>query len=125
MDIIGVGSPAILKLENFGAWLWKAFDTPAYLVGSAAKGKQWRDVDIRMCLSDEAFNEMFGELGFHSPKFGLLCSAISLLGKEMTGLPIDFQFQSYHTFQSYPRTDHNRHALGVFYLLDRKVAEQE
>jgi hypothetical protein len=95
--IVGVGSPAILHLEQFGSIVWDAFGQPPYLVGSAAKGKVWRDVDVRLMLTDAEFLAMFGKpaplMSWTSGKWAALCMAFSALGKQMTGLPIDFQIQ--------------------------------
>lgn len=93
---MGVGMPAALKLETFGAYVWMAFRHLPYHVGSSVLGKQWRDVDVRLILPDEEY-EALG-LGrpsspMSSPKWTALCLAFSVLGREQTGLPIDFQIQ--------------------------------
>ena len=51
----GVGMPAALLLDEFGSQVWSAFGSPPYLVGSALAGKKWRDVDVRLILSDEEY----------------------------------------------------------------------
>jgi hypothetical protein len=115
----GVGMPAALMLEEFGSQVWSAFDQPAYMVGSATKSKNWRDVDVRLILSDEDYNAMeLGEPRYHNGKWVALCLAFSALGKQMTGLPIDFQIQQqteankdYPDLGKYPR-----HALGIIEL---------
>lgn len=94
-----VGMPASLLLNEFGSQVWSAFGDPPYLVGSALCGKcgrQWHDVDVRMMLDDETYAAM--ELGdpddpHRNGKWVALCLAFSALGKQMTGLPIDFQIQ--------------------------------
>lgn len=93
---MGTGMPTTLFLEEFGSQVWSAFGNPPYLVGSALEGKVWRDVDVRLILSDEEYVAM----GLGSPddphrnaKWVALCLAFSALGKQMTGLPIDFQIQ--------------------------------
>lgn len=115
-DIIGVGSPAILFLEQFGSVVWDAFGAPPYLVGSAAKGKVWRDVDVRLMLSDAEFLAMFGKPAplhsWTSGKWAALCMAFSVLGKQMTGLPIDFQIQdTTHANKAY--AEGPRWAIGL------------
>lgn len=93
---VGVGMPAAIHLDHFGQWLYDAFGETAYLVGTAATGKTWRDVDVRLMLDDAEFDAMFpGYAAAHQqdPKWTLLCAAVSELGKRMTTLPIDFQFQ--------------------------------
>jgi hypothetical protein len=113
----GVGMPAALLLDEFGSQIWSAFGTPAYLVGSALAGKKWRDVDVRLILSDEEYKAM----GFGDPrdqhrnaKWVAYVLAFSALGKAMTGLPIDFQIQQ----QTQANKEHARprSALGVVEL---------
>lgn len=94
---VGTGMPATIHLEAFGNWLYDAFHETAYLVGSAAEGKKWRDVDIRMMLDDDVFAAMFpnyAAIGQNDAKWALMCAAIGELAKKWTGLPVDFQFQS-------------------------------
>ncbi|MCA1592763.1 MAG: hypothetical protein LC754_08965 [Acidobacteria bacterium] len=93
---MSVGMPEELFLHEFGSQLWHAFGEPAYHVGSSMKGKQWRDVDVRMILDDEEWERAdFGnpESCHTNGKWVALCLAFSALGKQMTGLPIDFQIQ--------------------------------
>lgn len=94
--VAGVGMPATLFLDLFGQIVAAAFDDYPFLVGTATTGKTWRDVDVRLILSDEDF----AALGLGDPKNPMLnakwrslCLAYSALGKELTGLPIDFQIQ--------------------------------
>jgi hypothetical protein len=86
--------PATIKLHRFGRVCRDAFDATAYLVGSALHTTDWRDVDVRVILSDEEYERQIGELR-HPPilnaRYAALCEAFSALGREMTGLPIDFQ----------------------------------
>ena len=94
---IGVGMPALLYLELFAGVLEDAFGTTAYLVGSAARGKEWRDVDVRVILSKEEFNRYCGNFDQKPERlnrqWSALCLAFAELGRGMTGLPIDFQLQ--------------------------------
>jgi hypothetical protein len=103
--VIGVGGPGLIHLNHFGALIREAFfgEVP-FLVGSAARSKTWRDVDVRLMLPDDVFDEMFGasKPGWMNPMFSLMTAAISALGAQYTGLPIDFQFQSQgHANQHY------------------------
>lgn len=113
---MGVGMPAALYLEEFGSQVWHAFGTPPYLVGSALAGKGWRDVDVRLILDDEAYAALgLGDpaphKAFRNGKWVALCMAFSALGKQMTGLPIDFQIQQ----QSWANKTYDgpRSALGL------------
>ena len=70
----------------------EAFGDPPYLVGSALTRPDYRDVDLRLILDDERHEQLFGDA---SPRLRLfLGCAISDWLARMTGLPIDFQFQS-------------------------------
>lgn len=115
-DICGVGSPAVLFLEQFGAIVWDAFGHPPFLCGSSAKGKTWRDVDVRLMLPDAEFLALFGKPAplhsWTSDKWAALCMAFSVLGERMTGLPIDFQIQdTTHANKTWP--DGPRQTIGL------------
>ena len=94
---MGVGFPETLLLNEFGSQVWFAFGDMPYHVGSSLAEKSgWRDVDVRLILDDKVYASM----GLGDPvnphlngKWVALCRAFCLLGKEMTGLPIDFQIQ--------------------------------
>ena len=111
---MSVGMPQDILLHEFGSQIWFAFGKPAYHVGSSLKKKRkWRDVDVRLILSDEEYKvQGFGEPGSEreSGKWIALCWAFSELGKAMTGLPIDFQIQQRtHANKAY---DEPRSMLG-------------
>jgi hypothetical protein len=112
--ILGVGGPGYVALHHFGAFIREAYDEVPYLVGSATRGKQWRDVDVRLILPDERFDALFGSqrpFGLNA-HFALLSAAISALGEKYTGLPIDFQFQPMtHANKNY---DGFRQPLGIW-----------
>ena len=113
---IGVGMPAVLHLNAFGREVREAFGEFPYLVGSAAVGKGWRDVDVRLMLADEEFDALFPEHvnpGRCDGRWSLLCAAISELGRMRTGLPIDFQIQ--RTSEANERYGGEvRQALGLY-----------
>ena len=93
---MGVGMPATLYLDEFGYLVWAAFGNHPYHVGTSVLEKVWRDVDVRLILSDEEYESM--ELGdpkrpHENKKWVAMTLAFSALGKAMTGLPIDFQIQ--------------------------------
>lgn len=95
-----VGMPAFLKLELFSQQVQYAFDgVVPYLCGSSVKGKKWRDVDVRLILDDKPFRKRFGKRPF-AAALNATNLAWSALGREMTGLPIDFQIQKQSHFES-------------------------
>jgi hypothetical protein len=116
----GVGMPHALRLEQFGAVLADAFDEVPYQVGSSLPGyesdRPWRDVDVRVILDDAVYEAM----GFGDPerthcnaKWVAYTLAFSALGKEMTGLPIDFQVQQLTYANTKHGKGHPRSALGL------------
>jgi hypothetical protein len=116
---MGVGMPATLFLEEFGSQVWHAFGTPPYLVGSALAGKVWRDVDVRLILADEEYEALglgdpLPSRALRNGKWVALCLAFSALGRQMTGLPIDFQIQQ--QTQANKAYDGPRSALGMVAL---------
>ena len=127
---MGVGMPADLSLEAFGYQVWAAFGETPYHVGSSVLGKAWRDVDVRLLLPDDTYERM----GLGDPvhphenaRWVALVMAFAALGKEMTGLPIDFQIQQ----QSYANEHYKqedgcvRSALGVLTRIQRKRPERD
>jgi hypothetical protein len=115
---VGVGFPEILYLNEFGSQLWSAFDEVPYHVGSSLTKTKWRDVDVRVLLSDEIYSQM----GFGNPnsphsnaKWVAYCMAFSELGKRITGLPIDFQIQTITKANELysSKNGHRRSALGI------------
>ena len=88
-----------------------------YLVGSAMKRRDWRDVDVRHIISDDEFSERFGE--FVEPyernhflrAFNLGVSAwISAASK----LPVDYQVQPItKANELYPSPENPRNGLGL------------
>ena len=99
---MSVGMPAHLKLLEFGQAVLDAFNEDGslegmvYHVGSSVRGKKWRDVDVRLILTDDEYSRMgFGhpDAAHSSPRWVAMVKAFAALGREMTGLPIDFQIQ--------------------------------
>jgi hypothetical protein len=114
---MGVGMPTTLLLDEFGYLVWCAFGNYPYHVGSSVFNKTWRDVDVRLILSDEEYERM--ELGdpknpHVNRKWVAMTLAFSALGKTMTGLPIDFQIQQQSDANTtYPQKENCvRSALG-------------
>lgn len=95
---MSVGQPQGMLLNEFGERLRAAFGDVAYQVGSSLgeKTSGWRDVDVRLMLDDEIWENM--ELGnpenpHGNAKWRALCIVFSDYGRHLTGLPIDFQLQ--------------------------------
>ena len=87
--------PAGIWLNKFGVIVRDYFGHTPYHVGSSLKTKDWRDVDVRLILPDDEFEALFGKVAnYCNPKLAAVTLAFCALGKEMTGLPIDFQIQS-------------------------------
>lgn len=98
--------PAGIWLTKFGVIVRDYFGHVPYQVGSSLDRKDWRDVDVRLILPDDEFAERFGDIFRSSetdPKLGAITLAFAALGKQMTGLPIDFQIQPQsHANKLYP-----------------------
>lgn len=101
---MSTGMPAGIWLNKFGVIIADYFGHVPYHVGSSLDRKDWRDIDVRLILPDDEFEQMFGTLkNYCNPKLAAITLAFSALGKEMTGLPIDFQIQPQtHANERYP-----------------------
>lgn len=94
-----IGAPACFALEQACQHINAAFGGyGCYVVGSSLDRADWRDVDVRMILSDDEFNKLFPDSGHDhhwesDPRWLLLTVSISAWLSKQTGLPIDFQFQ--------------------------------
>jgi hypothetical protein len=114
--------PASITLDWFAREVDAFFGHAPYLVGSATRTTKWRDVDVRLILPDEEFDALFGELTEPrclNLKWNAACLAFTALGRDMTGLPIDFQIDR--------RTEANeqyhgrRHALHNHRLVNHRL----
>lgn len=91
---MSTGMPAGIWLGKFGVIVADYFGHPPYHVGSSLHSKDWRDVDVRLILPDDEFEAMFGRVkNTTNAKLAAVTLAFAALGKEMTGLPVDFQIQ--------------------------------
>lgn len=102
---MSVGMPAGIWLSKFGAIVADYFGETPYHVGSSLASKTWRDVDVRLILSDDEFARRFGAnpSAETNPRLAAITLAFAALGTQMTGLPIDFQIQAMsHANQRYP-----------------------
>lgn len=121
-----VGMPFGLYLQQFGEHVRHAFGgNVAYWVGSSLTDKSgWRDVDVRLILSDEDYAARgFGDPAqqHHNRCWVSTVLAWSAFGKALTGLPIDFQIQQ--------RTDANEKYKGqrsaLFVVCDLSAEERK
>ncbi len=92
---MSTGMPAGIWLTKFGVIVRDYFGHVPYQVGSSVESKQWRDVDVRLILPDEEFEERFGKNrnAQTNRQLAAVTLAFAALGQQMTGLPIDFQIQ--------------------------------
>jgi len=95
MRSTSLGPQDIFLLDQWGRQLQEAFKETPYLVGSVARAAESpRDVDVRMLVP----------MGIATSDLLLLRTlnvALSLWGRQVTGLPIDFQMQDAEEFHSY------------------------
>ncbi len=90
-----LGPHDIYLLDQWGRQLIEAFHETPYLVGSVARAEDnWRDVDLRMVIPP-------GIATSDALMLRTLNLALSLWGRQVTGLPIDFQMQEVEEFHSY------------------------
>lgn len=108
-----IGAPAVFLLDTACRQINEAYGycdhAQIYHVGSSLSRADWRDVDLRMMMSDADFRREFPDAHDDGaweldPKWSLLTTAISVHLSRITGLPIDFQFQ--------PMTFANKHHRG-------------
>lgn len=94
-------------LDDWGVCVARMFrpETP-YLVGSALLRSDYRDVDVRVMLSDESFELLAGVVDLAD-----LNLSVSLWGQQVTGLPVDFQVQC--TSAANAQWQGRRHPLGL------------
>ena len=89
--------PQSLLLQDFGEHIYRAFGHVSYWVGSSLTQKDgWRDVDVRLLLPDEEYDRMgFGDPDYphRNKRWVSTILAWSSFGRQLTGLPIDFQIQ--------------------------------
>ena len=93
---MSTGMPAGIWLIKFAEIVRDYFDCEdVYQVGSSLVTKDWRDVDVRLILPDDDFKRRFGQVrtAENNPKLAAITLAFAALGRDMTGLPIDFQIQ--------------------------------
>lgn len=93
--------------------IYRAFERAPYLVGSVLTTRDFRDVDVRLILPDDAFAQLFPaakDPPHSDPLWQLICGSITARLKMATELPIDFQIQ---TVAAATAEKGDRIALGV------------
>lgn len=90
-----LGPPQCFLLDHACSFVARALGDTCYLVGSATRGREFRDVDVRMIMSVKKWEALFGRHsnGEVKPFWSLLCTSISLYLSQQTGLKVDFQIQ--------------------------------
>lgn len=107
-------APHFFRLNHACLVVNRAFDDTCYLVGSCLDRPDYRDVDVRLILDDEAFDKLFHAHGTsHDALWSLLCVTISAWLGQQSGLAIDFQIQR-RTQANAEHPKGKRWALGVF-----------
>lgn len=107
----------------------EAFEPP-YLVGTAVKRQDYRDVDVRLILADKGYRRLRKAIGKRGLAF--LGLAIGEYLAARTALPIDFQIQQ-QTAANHHHPGGMRNPLGLRHLgnysgdapLVREPEEQE
>ncbi len=107
-------APALDKLDLASILVRAVLDATPYLVGSCLVRADYRDVDIRVILTDERFDTLFPAHPRRDPLQHLIQRAITEHYVTTTGLPrIDFQIQRMiDANEKYP-TGH-RQPLGTY-----------
>jgi hypothetical protein len=111
---LGVGMPAWIMLNEYGRMLHQAFGCYPLLVGSALARKDPRDIDVRIVLDDDRYQRLVGKLDEcdrAGTRWAMLCAAFSALGRQVTGLPIDFQLKT--AASAAPEAGYPRLPFGV------------
>lgn len=119
-----IGAPDVLKLDQFGRYVIEALDEQPYLVGSALRTEHWRDVDVRVILDDARFDELFVERTMPlsmNAKWNAWCLAFAALGRDTTGLPIDFQIE--RMTEANERYDGPRQPIGLLHGVKHQMED--
>ena len=109
-----LGAPQVFRLNHACRLINDALGGTCYLVGSSLERRDYRDVDVRLMLSDEDFDRLF----FGTPesqwnaRWSFLCMTTSTWLREQTGLPVDFQIQ--RATEANAKHEGQRQPLGFF-----------
>lgn len=93
---MNISIEAHYKLKIFAGIVEAFFQEPLFQVGSSLLKRDWNDVDTVVILGTERFYR----LGLRSAgSRQSLTLAYCLMGKELTGLPIDFKIVEFTIWQ--------------------------
>ena len=105
--------PNLFILEKECYLLRQAMGAMCYLVGSALTTDNYNDVDIRMIMSDEAYEKLFGDSTCEQSLFwNVLCTLISRDLSEKSHEKVDFQIQSME--HANKRHAYSRQPMGMY-----------
>ena len=96
----------MMRLDLWASTFVDAFDHGPWLVGSVLQRRDFRDVDVRLVLDDD--DALLAE----PDRLRLLNVGLSVWAQQMTGLPVDFQFQSSSEWVKHSDEGHRRNPLG-------------
>lgn len=126
----GIGPAESTLLRHFGQLIHDAWGESGYLVGSSQiTGPGFRDVDIRVMVTDAEFARMFPATPWQTgrrhndPCWRAQMLAWTMLGRQLTGLPIDFQVERLSESDALWPTE-PRNPLGLW-TYGSKVLEPE
>lgn len=103
-------APDLDRLDLASVVVREALDTP-YLVGSCLTRPDYRDVDIRVVLADERYDELFKPAPHRDALRHMIQVAVTEHYVRATGLRIDFQIQRRTEAQKHEGV---RHPLGLY-----------
>lgn len=104
-------APMLTKLDLASVLIREIFEDTPYLVGSCMTRPDYRDVDVRIILTDERFDALFPR-PHADPLRHFNENAITDYYVNATGLRIDFQIQRQTEANAkYPGV---RHPLGLY-----------
>lgn len=113
-----IGAPEMFNLNMATRPIVDAYGLNLYLVGSSLVKRDYRDVDLRLILPDEKFDEMFPNIVTphqRDARWSLYSAAISEWISNRSGLKIDFQVQKEsEANQEYPEAENPRYIIGFF-----------
>lgn len=80
--------------------IYEAEGEHPYLVGSALIRRDFRDIDVRLPLGDDAYTARYLTPNGGDARWTLDCLSVGALMSRMTGLPVDYQPQALTNFRA-------------------------